>query len=148
MRVNIVPVIELTDQHLRAEYLEIQLLCDSLRRTLASRYGFVASKVPSRFTLNTGHVYFFFNKGKYLNKRYNQLVREATRRRYTLVIPFPRGLWPPELFNNWEPEDGDFNIIRQRIADRVMRKPHWYRYYKQPLTDQRIASYAHQAQSN
>ena len=46
----------------------------SLRRTLLSKNGYNESKVPKKYTLNKGHVYFFYNKGKYLHKRYLDLI--------------------------------------------------------------------------
>ena len=38
-------------------------------------------------------------------------------------------VWPETYFNDWEPTERDFQIIRKRINDRVAEKPHWYRYY-------------------
>ena len=58
-RINIISPSELTDQHLIAEYREIFMVAGSLKRTLISKSGFVESKVPKNFTLNSGHVYFF-----------------------------------------------------------------------------------------
>ena len=66
-RINIVDPTELTDQHLIAEYREIFMVAGSLHRTLMSKLGYVESKVPVQYTLNRGHVYFFYNKGKYLH---------------------------------------------------------------------------------
>ena len=73
-RINIIEPSELTDQHLIAEYREIFMVGGSLRRTLKSKSGYMESKVPKKFTLNNGHVYFFYNKGKYLHNRYLQLI--------------------------------------------------------------------------
>ena len=79
-RINIISPSELTDQHLIAEYREIFMVAGSLKRTLISKSGFVESKVPKNFTLNNGHVYFFYNKGKYLYKRYNLIIKEMKSR--------------------------------------------------------------------
>ena len=73
-RINLVPPSELTDQHLIAEYREIFMVAGSLRRTLLSKNGFQESRVPKKYTLNKGHVYFFYNKGQYLHKRYLDLI--------------------------------------------------------------------------
>ena len=75
-RINIVHPSELTDQHLIAEYREITMVPGSLKRTLVSKSGYQEKKVPKKFTLNSGHVYFFYNKGKYLDIRYEQLITE------------------------------------------------------------------------
>ena len=66
-RINIIEPNELTDQHLIAEYREIFMVGGSLRRTLNSKSGYQVSKIPKKFTLNSGHVYFFYNKGNYLH---------------------------------------------------------------------------------
>ena len=78
-RINIVEPSELTDQHLIAEYREIFMIAGSLKRTLMSKTGYDKSKVPKKYTLNKGHVYFFYNKGKYLNNRYQKLILELEK---------------------------------------------------------------------
>lgn len=126
-RINLVDPNELMDQHLLAEYREIRLLCANLRRTLKSKHGFVEKKVPSRFTLNKGHVYFFFNKGKYIYKRYCAIRDELAKRGFASNLIFPM-VWPQELYNDWEPTEEDKEIVRERIALRISQRPGWYRY--------------------
>jgi len=60
-RINIIPVKELFDQHLIAEYREIIMVPAALSRTLKSKVGFDESKIEDRYTLNKGHVYLFYN---------------------------------------------------------------------------------------
>ena len=60
-RINLVNPSELTDQHLIAEYREIFMVGGSLNRTLNSKVGYREDRVPKQYTLNTGHVYFFYN---------------------------------------------------------------------------------------
>ena len=127
-RINLVDPIELADQHLIAEYREIRLLCANLTRTLNSKCGFVENKVPKQFTLNTGHVYFFYNKGKYLHERYDGLKREMEARGFSPQNDFPVEVWPKKLYNDWAPSERDKNIVRDRIALRISQKPNWYRY--------------------
>ena len=130
-RINLVDPEELMDQHLIAEYREIRLLCANLRRTLSSKHGFVPEKVPDRFTLNKGHVYFFANKGKYLHKRFVHIKDEMVKRGFDPQNSFPREVWPDELYNDWQPSEEDKNIVRERITERINAKPNWYRYYGQ-----------------
>ena len=75
-RINIVPVKELMDQHLIAEYREITMVPGSLNRTLTSKKGLDYKKIADEFTLNSGHVYFFYDKGKYLHDRYDLIINE------------------------------------------------------------------------
>ena len=129
-RINIVSPSELTDQHLIAEYREIFMVAGSLNRTLNSKIGYKKSRVPKRYTLNSGHVYFFYNKGKYLDNRYNELVNEMKLRGFK---PDPNRIFPKkvfvdnELYNDWMPTVEDTKIIRQRIKIRINSKPNWYR---------------------
>ena len=128
-RINLVDPSELMDQHLIAEYREIRLLCANLRRTLNSKSGFVPSKVPSRFTLNSGHVYFFYNKGQYLHNRYESIKEEMRKRGFNPTNEFPVDVWPEHLYNDWMPSEADKDIVRERIQLRISQKPNWYRYY-------------------
>lgn len=128
-RINIVPPEELYDQHLVAEYREIFMVPGSLKRTLASKTGFRPEKVPNQFTLNAGHVYFFYDKGRYLAKRYSSLIHEMKRRgmQPDPTRKFPVDAFPDKLFNDWSPTAADLQVVRDRIAKRVAAKPHWYR---------------------
>jgi deoxyribonuclease (pyrimidine dimer) len=127
-RINVVEPTELTDQHLIAEYREIGLLCANLQRTLKSKSGFQEKKVPEQFTLNSGHVYFFYNKGKYIHDRYDSLREEMIARGFEPQHDFPREKWPDELYEDWTPTERDKNIVRERIALRISERPGWYRY--------------------
>lgn len=127
VRINIIPVEELTDQHLRAEYVEILMLCQGLKRTLNSKNGFVKERVPERYTLNTGHMYFFYNKGKYLRKRFLLVKREMVARGFNPVKTFPRSVWTNNLWKDWKPNKGDFEIIKERIKQKIALKPKWYK---------------------
>ena len=64
-RINIINVSELTDQHLIAEYREITMVPAALNRTINSRNGLDVNNIPKEFTLNKGHVTFFYDNGKY-----------------------------------------------------------------------------------
>ena len=129
-RINIIDPSELTDQHLIAEYREITMVPGSLNRTLNSKIGYKESKVPKRYTLNGGHVYFFYNKGKYLDKRYHELINEMKQRGFN---PDPNRKFPSDIFknnnlyNDWMPTIEDQKLIRERIKKRIDAKPDWYR---------------------
>ena len=129
-RINIVEPSELTDQHLIAEYREIFMVAGSLGRTLDSKEGYQESKVPVNYKLNTGHVYFFYNKGKYLHKRYNELISEMKNRGFSPSEdrPFPLSVFSDNgLYNDWTPTTEDYKVIRQRIEEKIAMKPEWYR---------------------
>jgi len=133
-RINLVPVGELANQHLMAEFREIKMVPKSLARSLKTQsVEMVAKKIPTRFTLNTGHVLFFYDKGMYLNERYTQLVAELVRRGFKINADAP---FDPEGTMNAAPWNGDYKpteealtIIRQRIAEKIAMKPEWYRFF-------------------
>ena len=129
-RVNIVPPSELHDQHLIAEYREITMVPASLNRTLNSKMGLIGEKISKRFTLNSGHVYFFYDKGLYLDKRYNEIVTEMKLRGFNPDSSrvFPKQIFiDNDLYNDWTPTLEDQKLIRQRIQERINSKPEWYR---------------------
>ena len=129
-RVNIIPVEELHDQHLIAEYRELTMVPAALNRTLKSKKGLDKTKIPENYTLNQGHVYFFYNKGKYLDKRYSQIVKEMQNRGFSpdLKRKFPKNIFiENDLYKDWMPNPEDLKIIRERIKNKINQKPNWYR---------------------
>lgn len=125
-RINVIDPIQLTDQHLMAEYRELPMVMGSLRRTLASRHGWQKSKVPSSYKLDTGHVYFFTNKGKWLERRYNALIDELKVRGYSIdpnrVADFSV-FHDAGLYGDWNADVNAVNINSARITQRILDKP-------------------------
>jgi len=133
-RINLVDPGDLSDQHLVAEYREIFMVGPALQRSLKSKNGL--TDIPKEFTLNKGHVKFFYNKGKYLHKRYKELIAEMKRRGMNPdpTRKFKREQWPNELYKDWTPKDQDITIIRERIQQRINQKPYWYRWSQHGIT--------------
>ena len=130
-RINLVEPSELSDQHLVAEYREIFMVGSSLQRSLKSKnWEKTLANIPKKYTLNKGHVTFFYNKGKYLYKRYELLIEEMKNRGMNpdSERKFKTEQWPDELFNDWEPELDDYKVIRARIKEKIEMKPEWYRF--------------------
>ena len=129
-RINIVPVEELMDQHLIAEYREITMIPGSLNRTLSSKKGLDYKKISDVYTLNTGHVYFFYDKGEYLYKRYNTLIVEMKKRGFKpdMSRKFPVDIFKDnDLLLDWTPTAFEYLIIRKRIQEKINMKPEWYK---------------------
>ncbi len=130
-RINLVNPKELSDQHLVAEYREIFMVGSSLQRSIKSKNWLkTKNNIPDVFTLNKGHVTFFYNKGMYLDKRYSLLVKEMKRRGMNPdpKRKFNKSQWPKYLYNDWKPKNKDLKIIRKRIEEKINLKPDWYRY--------------------
>ena len=52
-------------------------------------------KISKTFTLNRGHVYFFYDKGLYLDKRYDELIAEMKLRGFN---PDSNRVFPKQIF--------------------------------------------------
>lgn len=68
----------LTDQHLLAEHREIKRIC-SLFSNKKKPYS-----IPNQFSLGTGHMLFFLDKGTYTLNRYKSLHQECLRRGFNV----------------------------------------------------------------
>tara|TARA_Y100001968_G_scaffold301689_1_gene314208 strand:- start:11492 stop:11908 length:417 start_codon:yes stop_codon:yes gene_type:complete len=132
-RINLIEPSLLSDQHLVAEYREIFMVGSALQRSLKSPNWYNTFKsIPLIFTLNNGHVKFFYNKGKYLHKRYLNLIKEM---KYRGMKPDPNrkfkiDQWPKHLYKDWEPNKDDLELINERINGKIKQKPNWYRWTK------------------
>lgn len=131
-RINVVSVQDLTDQHLMAEYRELPMVVAAARRSKPDDY------IPTnQYTLNKGHVKFFYNKKKWLYNRWCELIEELKNRGYDIdptsrivewhhMDKFPQSDWAPDVSSRI------INI--ERLEERILAKPHWYRYRGVPLT--------------
>lgn len=117
-RINCVPVGELTDQHLLAEYRELPRI-SKLAREL-SDYG--------QYKMGTGHVKFFYDKGLFLQSRFQDICQECIRRgmniQYSEYRPHPQN-----LHKDWKPTILDEMISATRLNEKLDMKPGFYRYY-------------------
>jgi len=129
-RINLVDPAVLTDQHLMAEYRELPMVMAALRRSLNSKRG--VHGIPEQFTLNSGHVKFFYDKGYFLEFRYESLIEELCRRNYN-IDPSSRNVSfdvfrENGLYNDFTPSSRDLGISVDRILLRIREKLTWYRY--------------------
>lgn len=115
--------------HLIAELREITMISGSLRRSLKTKSKKeVLKNIPKKFTLNSGHVRYFYNKLDFLKNRFNQLADEMEYRGYNpdrnRIVAFDG--FDTEFYNGWESTIDDDNIVLERIAFRISQKPHLY----------------------
>ena len=134
-RINLVHVEDLADQHLFAEWREIKMIPAKLKKLQETKLGWVImADVPVSYTLNTGHVRFFYDKMIFLHTRYIQLTDELHKRDYNIAYHDPYSIFiegiVPEMQNPlWEPTLPEVAINVERIAQQLNEKPTWYRYY-------------------
>lgn len=128
-RINVVPVSELCDQHLLAEYRELTRIPNGiLKGTLKVHYD----DRPSEYTLGAGHVKFFTNKLPWLFRRYVELSIECRKRGFYVKAIWPVGVLPLEKWQNYTPTQKDLALNRARIQERWPKRA---RYYGSPYPD-------------
>lgn len=119
-RINVVPVHELSRQHLIAEYREIMRLPKNLNKSLNRKTKpFTMDEIPGEYTLGQGHVKFFYNKFSFLQSRFRQLSNEMQRRGYKVNFTDITIFNQPQAFmGNYIPTAKALKINRQRIKER------------------------------
>ena len=121
-RINVVPVDELTDKHLVAEYRELPRIFKLVKDRQDKGHTNVTVKKPDSYTLGAGHVLFFYDKLYYLIDRYKELCNEMMCRGFTVNYPdVPEFVWGLERhwLGEYTPTQEALTINRQRIADRL-----------------------------
>lgn len=138
-RINLVKPQDLADQHLFAEWREIKMVPAALRRSLKTKsINETIANIPKRYTLNTGHVTFFYNKMLFLYDRYALLTQELEDRGYNLRTHNPHSIffWDiPDEFKKdiWEADVAEIKVNIQRILLRINEKVEWYKHLGEPV---------------
>ncbi len=125
VRINIINPKYLTDQHLIAEYDEMLMLLGYVKRYLKIKDG----SIPERYTLGKGHMLFFKDKLRYIQKRHELIKEEMRRRGFKPSKRIILKEYPRTLHNDWKPLKDDYKIIIERIISKINKKPDYYRYY-------------------
>jgi len=123
VRINLIPAINLADQHLVAEYNEILMLLGYVKK-----YPELCI-IPSKYTLGKGHILFFKNKIKYLKIRHELLKKEMKNRSFNANKTINLKLFDKKLIHDWTPTIKDVEIIKNRLISKIKLKPKFYRYY-------------------
>jgi deoxyribonuclease (pyrimidine dimer) len=119
-RINVVPVTELTDKHLLAEYRELPRIFGASKKWY-ERGGRVRD-LPTTYRLGKGHVLFFYNKLEYCFTRQQSLVAECKRRGFKVQHEPSLDLisWAPHyLYHSYQPTRAALRINRERINTRL-----------------------------
>ena len=116
--------------HLIAELREITMVPAALRRSLRTKTPKdILASIPKKFTLNAGHVRFFYDKQAFLHRRFTMLALEMIRRGYKPDWQRAQAFYglDPMWLNDWESTPEDDNIVIERINQRIAEKPHLYK---------------------
>lgn len=125
-----IPPKTLTDQHLLAEHREIKRLPAVFAKNPKP------TGIPKEFTLGTGHVKFFLDKGKYTLRRYKLLYAECIKRGFEIT----------DYSKNWETykRHPKYNkdhketaeavqLLLERISERLSTSKQKPRFYKKEI---------------
>lgn len=118
-RINVVPVEELHDKHLVAEYRELPRVFKLAKAFYDS--GKVLH-VSTDYVLGKGHVIFFYNKLGFLLKRQTSLIAEMQNRGFRTThsdVTELEKLAPLRYMGDYTPTDAALKLNRDRIADRL-----------------------------
>ena len=120
-RINVVPVQELHDKHLVAEYREIHRVFKLARK---------CKDAPKQYVLGTGHVKFFYDKLFFIAKRQKELYVEMKHRGFkpnltplidqegeNMISKVLADKWA--LWNDYVPTKEALELNRKRIAERL-----------------------------
>ncbi len=122
-RINLVNVKELYDQHLLSEHREIKRIPNVIKS-----WKYKYEDIPNKYVLWKWHVKFFYNKLKFLHKRYNLLYNECLNRKFKVENYEESFLnLPDELYNDYYPLEEDIEINIKRLKEKY--KTNFYRYY-------------------
>lgn len=125
-RINVVPVEELENIHLMAEYRELPRIF-GLAKNYFHSPNRDDSTIPETYRLGSGHVKFFYNKLLWLSNRQTQLVNELLKRGYNLTYTQSTDLLadcPQEYCCDYKVTDEALLINRERINTRLNEYNH------------------------
>lgn len=120
-RINVLPVEELCDKHLLAEFREMTRIPNTIN---SGKAKVVKSKIPKQYTLGKGHVTFFYDKLKWLHNRYQELYKEGLYRGFNLNSIWPKTV-PIELYNDYQITPEAISTNKERIALRMPNNARW-----------------------
>lgn len=117
-RINVIPVRELSDQHLIAEYHE-------LPRVLKQNIN--TADAPEKYCLGKGHMKWAKRYSLYTRARYIALWSEMLFRGF--AVNYCKDNFDTSLHKQWyDPTPEDIELNRQRIREKYQMKPNWYRW--------------------
>jgi deoxyribonuclease (pyrimidine dimer) len=142
MRINVIPPNLLLDQHLFAEFREIKMLPKMFLRSKNSKQGL--GTFGGKYTLNAGHGKCFYDKFNFIETRFEELKKEVLSRDYDIKDEFlflDLTKIPKEFFGDYVPTPEAIRINSERIIERVLDKPSFYKYYHKPINFLSYKSY-------
>lgn len=131
-RINVVPVQELSDQWLRAEYRE-------LPRCILQNIN--TDGAPKKYKFGSGHMKWAKNHTLFLVEIFFDLVSEIKFRGFTANYnpdELASYAWDTTLkkdYNYYQTDDQDIRLNRGRLIERYAAKPNFYRWTNRTKPD-------------
>lgn len=129
-RINLIHVQELADQHLMAEYRELPRVFGAVRKHVMNNKTPINFKISPVYLLGTGHVTFFYDKLLFLKNRHADIVEECLRRGFNIANVEVNDISdiPVQWCNDYTPATIEIDMSRERIKEKLVMKPTWYKY--------------------
>jgi deoxyribonuclease (pyrimidine dimer) len=126
-RINLVPVEELSDQHLIAEYHE-------LPRIVKQKISIDGA--PKEYRLGKGHMKWARLHLLFTLSRYRGLCYEMEHRGFTVnhkagyldALALDSEFVNEYLWLNYSPSEIDVKLSRDRLVEKIKQKPSWYKW--------------------
>lgn len=124
-----IPAKNLTDEHLLAEHREIHRMFSYYRK---AKYSGAFDRIPTKFCLGKGHVTFFLDKFKFLQRHYEEIYNECLSRNLN-VLKTAYMSWyynvEKEHFNDYTSTKEERELLTERILERIQNgKKKFYHY--------------------
>ena len=113
-RINVIHPSLLVDKHLLAEHRELT----RIPNTIVSGKAVLDGVYPNQYILGKGHVKFFYNKLKWLHRRYDALHSECQTRGFNVSYKWPANV-PSHLYNDYQVKPNDVKINIERVLLRL-----------------------------
>ena len=128
----------LSDVHLRKERIEILRIPNSIKKGTAK---VDLKKIPKEFKLGQFHILHFYDKLKYIHRRYNELTEECIKRGFN-VTDYSDAFkdLPEHLYNDWDDSSPKVKeIVSERIKERLLgMKLKDLKYYSEQKTAEEL----------
>lgn len=126
-RINLIPVWELSDQHLIAEYRELPRVIKQI---------IDIKNAPIQYKLGAGHMKWASLHNVFCMKRYYELCKEMEYRGFKVSFPakdLEKYMITKRL--DYIPNENDIKISRDRIIEKLNMKPDWYKWTGRNVPD-------------
>lgn len=124
-RINLIPVEELTDQHLFTEWRELPRIFTNVRKAIKAGKTPHNFKIPTKFVLGTGHMTFFYNKLLFLRKRHDEIIDEICNRgshELSTYESISLEGYPSVWLKDYVPNTDEIELSRSRIKEKLDMK--------------------------